>query len=110
MEYDELPEELKSALIESSGSVFKNSSSISEHLKKKKLNHFVKDLNLIKEAAKILASRPQNRSFSNPVNIHHRANVGFSAAGLAESWQNCQHLTNFLPIILPSSGLFYLLR
>ena len=29
-----------------------------------------------------------------PVNIHHRANVGFSAAGLGESWQNCQHLTN----------------
>ena len=39
---------------------------------------------------------------NHPVNIHHRANVGFSAAGLGESWQNCQHLTNdanFLPMI-----------
>ena len=27
----------------------------------------------------------------SPVNIHHRANVGFSAAGLGESWKNCQH-------------------
>ena len=72
MEYNELHEEVKSALIESGGSVFKNSSSISEHFKQKKLNHFFKDLYLIKKAAKILASplkikasRPQNRSFSN---------------------------------------------
>ena len=43
-----------------------------------------------------------SRKFAYPVNIHHRANVGFSAAGLGESWQNCQHLTNnanFLPMI-----------
>ena len=37
-----------------------------------------------------------------PVNIHRRINVGFRAAGLGESWQNCQHLTNnanFVPMI-----------
>ena len=42
------------------------------------------------------------QAFHVPVNIHHRANVGFSAAGLGESWQNCRHLTNnanFLPMI-----------
>ena len=41
-------------------------------------------------------------SVSVPVYMHHRANVGFSAAGLGESWQNCQHLTsnaNFLLMI-----------
>ena len=41
----------------------------------------------------------QGKDLTVPVNIHHH---GFSAAGLGESWQNYQHLTNnanFLPMI-----------
>ena len=53
---------------------------------------------LLLQFPQILAPSLQN----HPVNIHHRANVGFSAAGLGKSWKNCQRLTNnanFLPMI-----------
>ena len=51
---------------------------------------------------------------NSPVNIHHRANVGFSAARLGEKLaklptfnQKCQLSADDLFL---SSGLFYLLR
>ena len=66
---------------------------------------YINDLPNVTKYHTTLFADDTNLHLSNEnilVNIHHRANVGFSAVGLGENWQNCQHLTNnanFLPMI-----------
>ena len=62
------------------------------------LRLFEPDQSEIKEIVQEIVNIQNGAIFKNGT----RANVGFNAAGLGESWQNCQHLTNnanFLPMI-----------
>ena len=62
MEYDEFNEEVENSASDSGGSVFKSSSSIPEQLKQEELSDLIRDLNLSKEAAEILASRLKDKN------------------------------------------------
>ena len=59
---DEFYEEIESFASDSGVSVFESSSSISEQFKQEKLSDLMRDLNLSKQAAEILASGLKGKS------------------------------------------------
>ena len=61
MKYDDFHVEAESSASESGESVFESSSSISEQFKQEELSDHIRDLNLSKEAAELLASRLKNK-------------------------------------------------
>ena len=62
MEYDEFHQEIESSASDSGGSVFESSSLISEQFKLEELSDLIRDLNLSKETAEILASRFKDKN------------------------------------------------
>ena len=62
MGYDEFHEEVESSASDSVGSVFESSSSVPKQFKQEEVSDLVRDLNLSKEAAEILASRLKDKN------------------------------------------------
>ena len=58
----EFHEEIESSASDSGRSVFESSSSVPEQFKQEELSNLIRDLNLSKEAAEILASRLKNKN------------------------------------------------
>ena len=61
MEYDGFHQEIEGSASDSGGSVFESSSSVPEQFKQEELSDLIKDLDLSKEAAEILASRLKDK-------------------------------------------------
>ena len=62
VEYDKFHEEVGSSASDSGGSVFQSSSSIPEQFKQEELSNLMRDINLSKEAAEIVAFRHKDKN------------------------------------------------
>ena len=93
MEYDDFHEEVNSFASNSDGSVLANSSSIPEQFKQEELSDPIRDLNLFKQAAEILAYRLKDKNC-----LRTRASITFYHTREKELLPNLEKKKNLFTV------------